>query len=92
MDKWLTESHKKFKISRNRAKAKATLLAMSARMPLPMLTTCIVDTGAGVNHKCAASGLATSKTKKMVLQNASGQVTTDRITRIKFRRIGLMTV
>ena len=64
------------------------MLAMSVRLPSPMLTTFIIDTGAGVNLKCAASGLATSKVKQMVLQSANGTVKADRETRIKFRRIG----
>ena len=88
MDKWVIEKEQSFKRARNRAKAKATLLAMSVRLPIPMLTTFIIDTGAGVHLKCAASGLATSKVKRMVLQSANGTVNTDRKTRIKFRRIG----
>ena len=88
MDKWVIEKQASFERARNRAKAKATLLAMSVRLSIPLLTTFIIDTGAGVNLKCAASGLATSKVKQMVLQSANGAVKADRKTRIKFTRIG----
>ena len=84
MDKWVIEKQQSFERARNRAKAKATLLAMSVRLPTPMLATFIIDTGAGVNLKSAASGLATSKVKQMVLQSANGAVKADRKTRIKF--------
>ena len=88
MDNWVIEKQQSFERARSRAKAKATLLAMSVRLSIPLLTTFIIDTGAGVNLKCAASGLATSKVKQMVLQSANGTVKADRKTRIKFRRIG----
>ena len=88
MDKWIIEKEQSFERARNRAKAKATLLAMSVRLKIPLLTTFIIDTGAGVNLKCAASGLATSEVKQMVLQSANGVVKADHKTRNKFRRIG----
>ena len=65
MNNWVVlEKQKSIKIARNKAKAKAALLALSARLPIPMMTNFIIDTGAGVHLKCAASGLATYKVKR----------------------------
>jgi hypothetical protein len=88
IDKWIIEAQSSIDRSNRKARNKAFRLGLTARIPLPVLTTFIVDTGAGVHLRCAASGLATSKIKKLTLQRANGLVETDCKTRVKFRRLG----
>ena len=47
----------------------------------------IVDTGAGVNLRCAAPGLSTKNIKDLAMMSANGPVTSSKSTRVKFRKI-----
>ena len=55
---------------------------------IPVMTSFIVDTGAGIHLRCYASGLSTFDIQKISLMSANGPLTASKMTRVKFRNIG----
>ena len=52
-----------------------------------ILTSFIVDTGAGLNLKCYARGLSTRVINDLAMMSANGPISTNKVTTVKFRNI-----
>ena len=57
-------------------------------IPIPMMTSFIVDTGAGIHLRCYAKGLSMYDIEQLSLMSANGPLTANKMTRVKFRTIG----
>ena len=56
--------------------------------PISVMTSFIVDTGAGIHLRCYAKGLTTYDIEQLSLMSANGPLTANRMTRVKFRTLG----
>ena len=61
-------------------------LAKSLEIPM-IVTSFLVDAGAGLNLKCYAHGLSTREINDLAMMSATGIVNASRITKVKFRNI-----
>ena len=70
----------------NKAFRVADELARELNIPT-ILTSFIVDTGAGLNLKCYAHGLSTREINDLAMMSANGPISTNKVTSVKFRNI-----
>ena len=69
------------------ARQRALDLASEMEIPLPIMASFIVDTGAGVNLRCYAPGLTTKNINDLAMMSANGPITSSKSTKVKFRKI-----
>ena len=55
---------------------------------IPVMTSFIIDTGAGIHLKCYAAGLSMFDIHKISLMSANGPLSASKMTKVKFRNIG----
>ena len=80
-------------ISRNNNLLKSVLIAEKLAKQfvvissIPIMTSFIVDTGAGIHLKCFAKGMKTHDIKQLSLMSANGPLSANKGTRVKLRSI-----